>query len=642
MSEPSLSILYVDDEPLLLNITKECLESWGFIVDTAESGKQALQKIEDTTFDAVVSDYLMPGMDGIELLKEIRGKNPDIPFILFTGRGREEVVIEAIENGADFYLQKGGKPVPQFIELSHKIRMAVQRRRDSRALRESELRFRSLIQNSSDIIRILDKDGIIIFDSPSSSTILGYPEGSLVGSEAFDYIHPADRERVRSDFQDVGNRCNTNIPTEYRIRKADGSYLYVDSIALNFIGVPGIDGIVTTTHPIHNLKMAEMELRTMADDLSAANEELTSREEELRENYIELTVHQQALAQSEERFRSMAERSSDLVLLFDHRLGVTYASPSSRIVLGYDPDELVGKTHEFATSEIFSQSDPDISNDARMALNGVITGKKVYTKEVWITKKDGTSAFVSICAVPMFHDGVLTGAQASIRDITRAKKMETALRKANRQLNLLSDITRHDILNNISVIYAYLELMETRVKYPDLKEYLRKMVTATNEIKSQIEFTQIYEEIGSQEPQWIPLETVMPFSSLPHTVTFETSLQGVSIFADPMLPKVFFALGDNSIRHGQHVTRILVSTSESADDLIVVWEDNGVGVADDEKERIFEQGFGKNTGIGMFLVREILSLTDITIRETGKEGVGVRFEIIVPKGAHRHQLHRES
>jgi signal transduction histidine kinase len=104
------------------------------------------------------------------------------------------------------------------------------------------------------------------------------------------------------------------------------------------------------------------------------------------------------------------------------------------------------------------------------------------------------------------------------------------------------------------------------------------------------------------------------------------------VFADPLIVRVFFNLLDNSLRHGERVTEIHVSSHLSKEDLVVVWEDNGVGIPDEDKERIFERGFGKNTGLGMFLVREILSLTGITIAETGDPGYGVRFEMVVPKG----------
>ena len=108
-----ISLLYIDDEPDLLDLCKLFLEREGeFSVATVTSAKSALQALSEGTFDAIISDYQMPEMDGIEFLKQVRRDFKDIPFILFTGKGREEVVIEAINNGADFYLQKGGTPVP--------------------------------------------------------------------------------------------------------------------------------------------------------------------------------------------------------------------------------------------------------------------------------------------------------------------------------------------------------------------------------------------------------------------------------------------------------------------------------------------------------------------------------------------------
>ena len=102
-----------------------------------------------------------------------------------------------------------------------------------------------------------------------------------------------------------------------------------------------------------------------------------------------------------------------------------------------------------------------------------------------------------------------------------------------------------------------------------------------------------------------------------------------------MLEKVFFNLLDNAVRHGERVTQIRVSSRPSGEDLVIVWEDNGVGIPADHKERIFERGFGKHTGLGMFLVKEILSLTGIKVTETGEPGKGARFEILVPEGKFR-------
>jgi sensor domain CHASE-containing protein/nitrogen-specific signal transduction histidine kinase len=207
--------------------------------------------------------------------------------------------------------------------------------------------------------------------------------------------------------------------------------------------------------------------------------------------------------------------------------------------------------------------------------------------------------------------------------------------EANRKLNLLTGITRHDILNQIMVTRGFLTVIQKKITDPELLEVLKKIESSTVAIQSQIEFTRVYQDLGTHEPQWIELDTVIPRNRVLAPITLNADVQGVRVFADPMLEKVFFNLLDNSVRHGQRVTGIRVSSHQSGKDLVIVWEDNGVGIPADEKERIFERGFGKNTGLGMFLAREILSLTGITISETGTPGTGARFEILVPEGAYR-------
>jgi PAS domain S-box-containing protein len=131
----------------------------------------------------------------------------------------------------------------------------------TQSLEESEVRFRSLIQNSSDIIRIIDRNGRIVYDSPSSEKILGYPSGFTIGKSPLDFIHPGDLERVRSELGTVFSKTNPGTPSEFRIRKADGSYLDVESVGVNMIGTPGVNGIVTTTRPITERKRAEEALK---------------------------------------------------------------------------------------------------------------------------------------------------------------------------------------------------------------------------------------------------------------------------------------------------------------------------------------------------------------------------------------------
>jgi len=135
------------------------------------------------------------------------------------------------------------------------------------ALRESKIRFQALIRNSSDIIRILDRNGLIIFDSMSSQKLLGYPPGYTLGRSPFDFVHPDDLNRVQNDLGEVYDNKNSGRPTEFRIRKADGEYLDVETVGKNMIGVPGVDGILITTRDITGRKQAEEALRESEERL---------------------------------------------------------------------------------------------------------------------------------------------------------------------------------------------------------------------------------------------------------------------------------------------------------------------------------------------------------------------------------------
>jgi len=254
----NIQVLYVDDESALLELCKVFLECLGeFTVTTAQSAPEALRILELKRFDAIVSDYQMPEMNGIEFLKVVRARGDKTPVVIFTGKGREDVVIEALNSGADFYIQKGGEPKSQFAELAHKIRRAVEHQTDEKALMESEERFRALVENTSDIIRILDREGRIIFDTAAAGRELGYPPGYTLGRHPSEFIHPDDLAMVKQELSEVYAKTNTGIPTEFRIRKADGSYVWVESVGKNLIGVPGVDGVVITTRIIDERKKAE-------------------------------------------------------------------------------------------------------------------------------------------------------------------------------------------------------------------------------------------------------------------------------------------------------------------------------------------------------------------------------------------------
>jgi DNA-binding response OmpR family regulator/two-component sensor histidine kinase len=213
-------------------------------------------------------------------------------------------------------------------------------------------------------------------------------------------------------------------------------------------------------------------------------------------------------------------------------------------------------------------------------------------------------------------------------------RVEKALADANRKLNLMTSITRHDINNQILALQAYLDLSEMETADPALLQYLRKAKGAALTIQKQIAFTKHYEDIGVHAPRWQHVgnvvEALQPYLK-GAGIELETRDLAVEIYADPLLSKVFENLVDNSIRHGKRVQHITISASRDTDGrMIIGYQDDGEGVAEAEKEKIFRKGFGKNTGLGLFLSREILGITGIAIRETGVPGHGAWFEIAVP------------
>jgi len=176
-----IQVLLVDDEPGLLEIGKIFLEMGGqFRVDINSSASSCLDLLKSTHYDVIVSDYQMPGMDGIEFLNEVRGSGNTIPFILFTGKGREEIVIDAINKGVTFYMQKGGEAKAQYAELSHKIHRAVDHYRSESALRETNDVLNAIIAASPNGIGLV-RERTLQWVNYSLSRMLGYSSAELVG-----------------------------------------------------------------------------------------------------------------------------------------------------------------------------------------------------------------------------------------------------------------------------------------------------------------------------------------------------------------------------------------------------------------------------------------------------------------------------
>ena len=220
------------------------------------------------------------------------------------------------------------------------------------------------------------------------------------------------------------------------------------------------------------------------------------------------------------------------------------------------------------------------------------------------------------------------------------KKSEDALSRSNQKLIILSSVTWHDIKNQLSALSGYLELSrESRDNLPLIREYLEKEMGIVRTIESQIDFSKAYQDMGKTAPVWqnVSESVQRAVAALPmREVKVEVDRPDLSLYADPLFEKVFYNLIDNALNYGGNsLTEIFVSSRETGQGLILTCEDNGAGITPGDKMHLFEQGFGRHTGLGLFLCREILSITGITLTENGKPGGGACFEMNVPKGVYR-------
>lgn len=220
----AINVLVVDDEPFLVEIAQKFLEKNNFCTDCAYSVDEALQKIAQYPYDIIVSDYQMPQKDGIELLKQVRAIKPALPFILFTGRSREEIVILALNEGADFYIQKGGDPKAQFMELTHKIHRAVERRDAADAIEERNEILGAILAASPFGITLV-KNRTVQWVNASLALMLGYDTRELIGIPVQN-LYATDEDYATAGRQIMSDlKVNGQSKIQARLVRKNGSLM---------------------------------------------------------------------------------------------------------------------------------------------------------------------------------------------------------------------------------------------------------------------------------------------------------------------------------------------------------------------------------------------------------------------------------
>jgi PAS domain S-box len=379
------------------------------------------------------------------------------------------------------------------------------------------------------------------------------------------------------------------------------------------------------------LSMQRAELATRLsrtnDELTATNEELLASEEEIRSHVDELYSAQQIITETKDRYFALFEAAGDAIFLHEidaDGMPEKFNEVNGRASesLGYTREELLGLTVIDIAGEKAIREAPDRMQELRE------WGHSIFESDH--KRKDGSTFPVEVSSRVIGNPDE-TLILSVVRDITKRKAAENTLRLTTEKLQILSSITRHDILNHITTVLGFLDFAEGMSVDETQAKYLNRIKTPSKNIQRAIEFTREYENLRIDEPGWLQLTSLINKVSQ-EQIPITNDCQEVSIYADRMAEKVFYNLYDNTIRHAEGATGILIHCETDDGDLLIIWEDDGAGVPEEMKDRIFTRGFRKNTGFGLFLTREILAITTTTITGNGIPGKGARFEIRVRKG----------
>jgi len=724
--EAPIHVLYVDDEAGLLKAAKPILEMQGsFHVETASSVEEAMKKMEEETFDVIVSDYIMSGKDGLEFLKELRDSGNSIPFIIFTGKGREIVAIKALNLGADQYINKIGKTEAVYNELAHGIRTVVKGKKAEEALkdsekeksavldsmselvshqdlnhrilwvnkkaadsvnikaeqlkgrychelwaksakpcaacpvedtiktgqpqqgeittpdgrvwsisgypikdvngnttsivevtteiteqkkaeeklRESEAKYRALVENIGNGIATIDLEGRFVFVNQALCKIFGYSEKELIGKPFADFLHPDDKKRLLQIFLDSWKNPNRKFSIEFRAIHKKGHIVHIYSSPTTTMYKNEIVGFNAILSDITKHKLAE-----------------------------------KALGESEEKYRNVLEHAPDLIVTMDAKGVVTSCNAALERGTDYYQQEIIGK--HFLETPLLCGLD---SAYAQRLFNAIIEGKHPERIELTWFLKDGTPRISEVRIGLTKRDGKIAGFTAVARDITERKEAEKKLDKImnglvaiNEKLGVVGRLTRHDARNKLSVIANNVYLAKQKLAADNgALEFLGDVESAIDQMEKIFDFARNYEMLGVEELVYMDVgksveEAAMLLSGM-NELKLVNECKGLMVMADSLLRQLFYNLIDNTLKYGEKVSQIRVYHEEGEDQLKLVYEDDGVGIPENEKEKLFKEGYGKSTGYGLYLIKKICEEYGWTSRETGKQGKGVQFIMTIPK-----------
>jgi PAS domain S-box-containing protein len=454
----------------------------------------------------------------------------------------------------------------------------------------SEKKFKALINNSTDLIRILDINGRIIFDSPSSERILGYPEGSLVGKSPMEYIHPEDLEKVKHDLDEVYENRNMGVPTEFRIQKSDGNYITVESVSQNMLHVPDIEGVVVTTHPIQQRK--EME---------------------------------NAIRESEKKYKTLFESNPDYTILLSWDGVILDFNLAAEQIIGISKEELVGK--HFMELEIFPK---DIFGLIEEKFSHLLKHGDVAPFESQIIDKNGDIRWGNTSLTIIKKDNISDYILVIFSDITERKKAENKIIKSLKEKEVLLQEIHHRVKNNMQIISSLLNL---QIQYVDEKETANVLIESQNRVKS---MAMIHEELYKSEDlthinfmdyiQSLVSNLFYSYNVKNNRITSTFEIENVNLNIETAVPcgLIISELISNSLKYAfpnEMKGNIHIKLKSVNDKYELIISDNGIGLPTD-----FD--FNKLESLGLLLVNKLIEQIDgkITINKSHPTQFKITFK----------------
>ncbi len=395
-----MHILHVDDDNCIQAVAKEILEMDGYFkIDTASSVAEAKEKMTQQKYAAIISDYEMPIENGLQFLKELKDQSNDIPFIMFTGKGREEVVIEALNLGADGYVNKQGDTETVYSELTHNIRLAVKKHQAEKALRDSEAKYSAVVRQAKDGVFII-REHHLEYVNESLAKMLGYTVSEMENEPFTKFFPPETRESIiqRAKARFAGEGVSSFYESKLLCKNGTIIDIELSGTLIQYGGKPADIGIIRN---ITERKKAEEELRL-----------------------------------SEEKYRSLFENAGDVIATHDLNGRITSVNKAVER-LGFRRESVIGKS-------IFGLLDKEYWPAISEQLLEIAQGKPVQGETEAITPLGKTT--VEYRSTPVWQNSKIIGAQTVIRDISVRKKAEEELQKSEEKYRNIVELSPDGIV----------------------------------------------------------------------------------------------------------------------------------------------------------------------------------------------------